>query len=95
MNVAQWLYQTALARPSAPAVRVGEDLFCDDAALARRAEALSRPLAAQGVGQGDRAALIAAEGGEAVAHTADATISAEVGEVRGGPRSLRQAVLRG
>lgn len=60
MNIAQWLYQTARARPSAPAVKIGENVFCDYASLARRAEALSRHLAGQGVGQGDRVALLAA-----------------------------------
>lgn len=60
MNIAHWLHQSALARPSAPAVKVGDEVFCDYATLARRAEALSRHLAAQGVGQGDRVALFAA-----------------------------------
>ena len=59
MNIAQWLCQTALARPAAPAVRVGTEVFCDYASLARRAEALSRYLAGRGVGQGDRVALFA------------------------------------
>lgn len=49
-----------MARPSAATVEVGEDIFCDYAPLARRAEALSGLPATQGVGQGDRVALFAA-----------------------------------
>ena len=60
MNIAHWLYQTARARPRAAAVKVGTTLFCDYATLARRAQALSRQLGAQGVGAGDRVALFAA-----------------------------------
>lgn len=60
MNIAQWLYQTALARPSAPAIKVGAASFCDYVRLAHRAQALSRELAGRGVGQGDRVAIFTA-----------------------------------
>ena len=60
MNIAHWLYQTARARPRAAAVKLGPTLVCDYATLARRAQALSRQLGAQGVGAGDRVALFAA-----------------------------------
>lgn len=60
MNIAHWLYQTARARPSAPAIKIGPTLFCDYATLARRAGALGRHLAGRGVGAGDRVAIFAA-----------------------------------
>lgn len=57
MNIAHWLYQTALARPAAPAIRLGDDLVCDYAGLARRTGGVARYLAGLGVEQGDRVAL--------------------------------------
>ncbi|AVO38712.1 class I adenylate-forming enzyme family protein [Pukyongiella litopenaei] len=58
MNIARWLYQTALARPDAPAIRLGTEQVADYAAFAGASAALARHLATgQGVGQGDRVAI--------------------------------------
>ncbi len=58
MNISRWLYQTALARPDAPAIRSGTDLHATYADFARRSAAMGRYLAdTLNVGKGDRVAL--------------------------------------
>lgn len=58
MNIARWLHQTALARPDAPAIRLGTTQVADYAAFAGTTAALARHLTTNlGVGHGDRVAI--------------------------------------
>lgn len=58
MNIANWLYRTALSMPSAPALLSGDVLHADYARFARRVSALAHHLRAErGVAKGDRVAL--------------------------------------
>lgn len=60
MNLANWLHQTGLVRPDAPAIRVGENLHAAYGEFAHRAWATGQFLrSAHGVGPGDRVALFA------------------------------------
>lgn len=60
MNIAHWLYQSALARPDAPALRLGEVLEATYHDFAARAFALSQHLVTGcGLCPGDRVALFA------------------------------------
>lgn len=60
MNIAHWLYQTALARPASPALRCGEVLEATYHEFATRAFALSQHLVTNfGLRSGDRVALFA------------------------------------
>lgn len=57
MNPAEWLHQTAAARPSAPALFHGTRLVADYAAFARRAAAIGAALKERGIERGDRVAI--------------------------------------
>ena len=58
MNISHWLYQTALARPSTPAIRFGTDLHATYGEFAQRSAAVGHYLAnTLNIGRGDRVAL--------------------------------------
>ena len=58
MNLAEWLYRSARARPEAPALLRGERVEADYGELARRAAAIAAALAERhGIAAGDRIAL--------------------------------------
>ena len=58
MNIATWLYQTALVRPDAPAIRLGNDLCATYGDLARSAAHIGAFLRdTHGIGHGDRVAI--------------------------------------
>lgn len=60
MNIATWLHQTALVRPNAPAIRVGEKLHANYAEFAFRSWAIGNHLQTHyGIRRGDRVALFA------------------------------------
>lgn len=59
MNIATWLYQTALAWPARPAVLNGADLQHDYAGLLQAVCDRAADLAARGIGPGDRVAIFA------------------------------------
>jgi len=58
MNIAKWLHQTALVRPDAPAIRLGERLHANYAEFAFHSWAIGSHLQTQyGIRRGDRVAL--------------------------------------
>lgn len=58
MNIANWLYRTALSSPSAPALLSGDELHADYASFAQRVRALSQHLHVErGLSKGDRVAI--------------------------------------
>jgi acyl-CoA synthetase (AMP-forming)/AMP-acid ligase II len=58
MNISSWLHQTARARPDAPAIRFGTDLYTNYGDFARHSAGLGRYLADRHtIGRGDRVAL--------------------------------------
>ncbi|GGH44109.1 AMP-binding protein [Frigidibacter albus] len=58
MNLANWLHQTGLVRPGAPALRSGTQLHATYAEFAFRSSAIGRWLGARhGIGKGDRVAI--------------------------------------
>lgn len=60
MNIANWLYQTALTWPSRDALLVGNRVFCDYATLVHNVSVRAGDLAQRlSVGKGDRVAIFA------------------------------------
>lgn len=60
MNLANWLHQTGLVQPDAPAIRSGSRLHATYAGFAFRSWAIGAWLGAQhGIGKGDRVAIFA------------------------------------
>lgn len=58
MNPAEWLNRTATLMPDNPALFHGEELVADYREFARRAAAIAGALNAQGIGKGDRVAIL-------------------------------------
>ncbi len=58
MNPAEWLQRTAALKPNNPALFLGEDLVSDYAGFATRVSGIAGALNAQGIGKGDRVAIL-------------------------------------
>lgn len=59
MNLANWLWQTARARPEQPALILGATELCDYRGFLQRVQARAGTLIAEGIGAGDRVAIYA------------------------------------